>query len=76
MPTVKDSAVKGPSAKERRVSDAKRHAEEKKAKKLHKIAERRAKSHGLTKQEFIAQIVKGKYAPITADDIAAEPNPE
>jgi hypothetical protein len=64
------------TAKQQRAADAKRLAEERKAKKLHKIAERRAKAHGLSKADFIAQIVKGKYAPITAEDISAEPNPD
>ena len=52
------------------------HAEEKKQRKLHVIAERRAKAEGMSKAEFIAAVVKGKYRPITAEDIAAEPNPE
>ncbi len=44
--------------------------------KLHNIAVRRAKSVKLTKAEYIAQIVKGKYPGISADDIKNEPNPE
>jgi hypothetical protein len=42
---------------------------------LHAIGERRAAAAGMTKKEFIALIVKGKYRPITAEDIAAEPDP-
>ena len=37
---------------------------------------RRAKAAKLDKAEFIAEIVKGRFPPITAEDIAAEPNPE
>jgi hypothetical protein len=51
-------------------------AEQKKAKKLHAIAERRAASRGMTKEDYIAEIVKGKYPPITAADIADEPTPQ
>jgi hypothetical protein len=51
-------------------------AADRKAKKIVAIGERRAAAKGLTRQEFIAEIVKGKYPPITADDIAAEPVPE
>ena len=65
-----------PMTKEQRVASARAHKEELRAKKLHAIAERRAKSHNLEKSEFIAGIVKGTYRPITADDIAAEPNPD
>jgi hypothetical protein len=54
----------------------KQHAEEKKQRKLHAIGERRAKAAGMTKKEYIAEIVKGKYRPITAEDIAAEPDPK
>jgi len=42
---------------------AKQLADERKAKKLHVIATRRAKSAGLSKQEFIGEVMKGKYAP-------------
>jgi hypothetical protein len=59
-----------------RVAAAKLAAETRKAKKLHVIAERRAKAAKLTKAEFIAEIMKGTYRPITAADIAAEPDPE
>ena len=55
---------------------AKQAAEERKAKKLHTIATRRAKASGMSKEEFIGEVVKGKYRPITADDIANEPDPE
>ena len=51
-------------------------AEQRKAKKLHVIAERRAASRGMTKKDYIAAIVKGKFPPITATDIAAEPTPD
>jgi hypothetical protein len=65
-----------PTTKEQRVAAAKVQADEKKARKLHVIAERRAKAAKLGKAEFIAEIVKGRYAPITAEDLANEPNPE
>jgi hypothetical protein len=51
-------------------------AAERKAKKIVAIGERRAAARGLTRQEYIAEIMKGKYPPITAEDIAAEPTPE
>jgi hypothetical protein len=51
-------------------------AAERKAKKIVAIGERRAAARGLTRQEYIAEIMKGKYPPITAEDIAAEPVPE
>jgi hypothetical protein len=51
-------------------------AEQKKAKKLHVIAERRAAHKGISKEAYIAEIVKGKYPPITAADLAAEPTPD
>lgn len=44
--------------------------------KLNVIAERRAKAAKLNKADFIAEIVKGNFRPITAEDIAAEPNPQ
>jgi hypothetical protein len=47
-----------------------------KAKKLHNIAERRAKAVKMSKVDYIAAIVAGKYPGITAEDIAAEPTPE
>ncbi len=65
-----------PVTKEQRVAAAKAAAETRKSKKLHAIAERRAKAAKLDKAEFIAEIVKGRFPPITAEDIAAEPNPE
>ena len=65
-----------PITKEERAANAKRHKEELRAMKLHTIAERRAKSANLGKAEFIAEIVKGNYRPITAEDIDAEPNPQ
>jgi len=63
-------------SKAERAATAKLNADNRKAQKLHTIAERRAKAAKMSKSEFIAEIVKGKYAPITAADIAAEPNPE
>jgi hypothetical protein len=63
------------AAKMERDAAAKLRAEQRKASKLHAIAERRAKQHRLTKTEFIAEIVSGKYPPITAADIEAEPDP-
>jgi hypothetical protein len=59
-----------------RQAAAKVTAETKKQAKLHVIAERRAKAAKMSKADFIAAIVKGKYAPITAEDIANEPTPE
>jgi hypothetical protein len=73
---ARPATAKQTTAKQERAAAAKLHAEEKKAKKLHNIAERRAKAEGMSKAEFIAAVVKGKYRPITAEDIAAEPNPE
>jgi len=64
------------TAREQRAAAAKLAKEELRARKLHNIAERRAKAANLDKAEFIAEIVKGKFRPITAEDIAAEPNPE
>jgi len=55
---------------------AKLRAEEAKQRKLHVIAERRAAAQGMTKKEFIAEIVKGKFRPITAEDLEAEPEVE
>jgi hypothetical protein len=55
---------------------AKQAADERKAKKLHVIATRRAKSAGMSKQEFIGEVMKGKYRPITAEDLEKEPDPE
>jgi hypothetical protein len=55
---------------------AKKHAEEKKQRKLHVIAERRAAAQGMTKKDFIAEIVKGKFRPITQEDIENEPEVE
>jgi hypothetical protein len=53
---------------------AKKLADERKAKKLHAIGTRRAKQRGMSKQDYIAAIVKGKFPPITAEDIANEPD--
>jgi len=55
---------------------AKQHAEERKARKLHVIATRRATAQGLSKEEFIGKVVSGRFRPITAEDIANEPDPE
>ena len=74
--TTRTPTAKQTTAKQERAAAAKLHAEEKKAKKLHAIAERRAKAEGMSKADFIAAVVKGKYRPITAEDIAAEPTPE
>ena len=81
MPTVKDdraeaAKLKRLAAKAQRDAAAKVVADERKARKLHVIAERRAKQHHLSKTDFIAQILKGKYPPITAADLAAEPDPK
>jgi hypothetical protein len=59
-----------------RAAAAKVAAEAKKARKLHVIAERRAKAAKMTKKEFIAEIMKGNYRPITAADLAEEPDPQ
>ena len=68
--------MRQPTLKQQRAAVARQQADELKAKKLHVIAERRAKAHGMNKIEFIAGIVKGKFRPITADDLAKEPNPD
>ena len=65
-----------PTPKEERQAAARLAAETTKQKKLHVIAERRAKAAKMTKVDFIAAIVKGDYRPITAADLAAEPVPE
>ena len=62
--------------KEERATSARVRKDTLRARKLHIIAERRAKAVKLNKADFIAEIVKGRYHPITAQDIAAEPNPE
>jgi hypothetical protein len=62
--------------KETRAAAAKAKAADIRAKKLHVIAERRAKAAKMEKTEYIAEIVKGKYPPITAEDIDNEPAPE
>lgn len=64
-----------PTPKEQRISAAKLAAEALKARKLHVIATRRAKAAKLSKVEYIAEIVKGTYPGISAEDIAAEPVP-
>ena len=65
-----------PTPKESRAAAAKARAADLHAKKLHAIAERRAKAAKMEKGEYIAEIVKGKYPPITAEDIENEPTPE
>jgi len=62
--------------KETRAAAAKAKADDIRARKLHVIAERRAKQAKMEKKEFIAEIVKGNYPPITAEDIENEPTPE
>ena len=74
MPVAKQ--VRTTAAKQERVAAAKVQKEQLRARKLHAIAERRAKAAKLDKAEYIKQIVKGVYRPITADDIAAEPDPD
>jgi hypothetical protein len=69
MPTYRP-----PKALTRRAQLAKDRADAQKVLKLHIIAERRARAQGMDKQTFIAEIVKGNFRPITAEDIAAEPD--
>ena len=64
------------TSKETRAAAAKAKADDIRSRKLHVIAERRAKQAKMEKKEFIAEIVKGNYPPITAEDIANEPTPE
>jgi hypothetical protein len=64
------------ATKQERATAAKARAEAIRARKLHVIAERRAKAAKMSKVEFIAAIVKGEYLPITAEDIDEEPTPE
>jgi hypothetical protein len=65
-----------PTTKEERAASARVRKETLRARKLHAIAERRASAAKLDKADFIAAIVKGEFRPITAEDIAAEPNPD
>jgi hypothetical protein len=58
----------------RTIANAQR-AEEKKKRKLHVIAERRAKAQKMSKAEYIAAIVAGRFPGITQEDIAAEDDP-
>ena len=53
---------------------AKAKYEKDKVGRLHSIAERRAKTAGMSKKEYIAAIMKGEYRPITAEDIANKPD--
>src|SRR5206468_12389135 len=62
--------------KETRAAAAKAKAADIRARKLHVIAERRAKAAKMEKSEFIAEIVKGKFPPITQEDLENEPTPE
>jgi hypothetical protein len=64
-----------PMTKQERVAHAAQLKSEARARKLHVIAERRAKAAKVDKAEFIRQIVKGIHRPITAEDLAAEPDP-
>ena len=64
-----------PMTKQERIAHGTQLKAEARARKLHVIAERRAKAVKLDKAEFIRQIVKGVYRPITAEDVAAEPDP-
>jgi hypothetical protein len=73
IPEAPRKVIKPPTA--RQIAN-KVAAEERKVRKLHTIAVRRAKQEGMEKAEFIAAIVKGQFRPITAEDIAAEPDPE
>lgn len=61
--------------KQERIAHGTQLKAEARARKLHVIAERRAKAAKLDKAEYIRQIVKGVYRPITAEDLAAEPDP-
>jgi hypothetical protein len=70
MPTPK--TAKKPTA--RSIATAQR-AEERKKRKLHAIAERRAKSQKMSKKDYIAGIVAGRFPGITQEDIAAEEDP-
>jgi len=63
------------TTKEERQAAAKAKADLIRANKLHVIAERRAKAAKMEKAAFIAEIVKGRFAPITAEDIENEPTP-
>ena len=63
-------------AKEQRLAAARQVADERKARKLHVIAERRAAKAKMSKSQYIAEIVKGRFPPITAEDLANEPDPE
>lgn len=54
---------------------AKQAADDRKKRKLHSIAERRAKAQKMTKKDYIAGIVEGKFPGITQEDIADEEDP-
>src|SRR5262245_53177058 len=63
-------------SRQERAAAALLRKEELRARKLHAIATRRAKAAKLNKADFIAAIIRGDYRPITAQDIANEPDPE
>ena len=44
--------------------------------KVQVIGDRRAKALNLSRPQLVEGIIQGKYRPITAEDIAAEPAPE
>jgi hypothetical protein len=69
-------ALPMPITRVERLANARLAAETTKQKKLHVIAERRAKAAKMSKSDFIAAIIKGEYRPITAADLSAEPTPE
>jgi hypothetical protein len=70
MPAPK--TIKKPTARSAAAAQA---AEDRKKRKLHVIAERRAKAQKMTKKDYIAAIVEGRFPGITPADIAAEEDP-
>jgi hypothetical protein len=62
--------------REERAAAARLAGDQAKARKLHVIAERRAGREKMTKQDYIAGIVAGRFAPISASDLANEPDPQ
>ena len=73
-PTARASAA--PAPVKRKPSESSRlRAAAVRASKLDAIANRRATAAKMGKAEFIAEIVKGRFKPITAEEIAAEPTP-
>lgn len=67
-------AKPAPKPTPRSIAAAQR-AEERKKRKLHVIAERRAKSQKMSKADYIAGIVAGRFPGISQEDIAAEEDP-